>query len=153
MKPLKYYVLINLKKFQEQYNRMSKYYSEKYGDSDLCCQVQPISNDTAMCRVCKRIDTSSYFSCDTCDSLIAHEEQFIHSLVVNEGKFIKEQFSVRHFRRDKVTGSYLAHDTVSDISNHYDRNETETEESMNIDRDDDGLDNDSSDDDDDGIEI
>ena len=95
--------LHSFKKIQEQYNRMSKYCGEKIGESDLCCQVQPISNETAIRRVCKGNDTSSYFVCDTCESSIAHKEQCVHSLVTNNRKFIKEKFSVRHFRRDKVT--------------------------------------------------
>ena len=66
--------LNSFQKFQEQYNQMSKYCVEKCGDSDLHCQVQPISNETVIHSVCKRDNTSSYFICDTCENSIAHEE-------------------------------------------------------------------------------
>ena len=114
---------------------MSKYYSEKCGTSDLCCQVQPISNETAIRRVCKRLDTSSYFVCDTCESSISHEEQCVHSLVAKDGKFIKEQFSIRHFRRDKVSCCYLAQDTITEDCNKYNDNDTEIEKSIIQDKD------------------
>ena len=40
-------------------------------------------------------------------------------MVANKGKFVKDQFSRRHFRRDKVTGSYLnSFSTSSDLANH-----------------------------------
>ena len=110
-------------------------------------QVQPISNETAIRRVCKKLDTSSYFLCDTWESSIAHEEQCVHSLVANNGKFIKEQFSIRHFRRDKVSCSYLEQDIIDEDSNNYNKNSTENQETTIQDKDDneDVVDCDSSD--------
>jgi len=54
-----------------------------------------------------RFEITGYYVCDSCESSVAHEEQYVHSLVANDGKFVKNQFALRHFRRDKVTGSYF----------------------------------------------
>jgi len=80
---------------------MSKYSVQNSDDSDLSCIVQSISNETAEPRLCIRTHSSSYYSCQTCESSIAHEEQCVHSLVANKGKHIKNQFALRHFRREK----------------------------------------------------
>ena len=46
-----------------------------------------------------------HFSCKTCESCVAYEDQCEYSLVANNEEFIISQFDKRHVRRDVCEGS------------------------------------------------
>ena len=54
-------------------------------------------------------DGAAYFLCNTCEALIAYEEQCENSLIANDHTFVKSQFHIWHMRREKQQGSYPDH--------------------------------------------
>ncbi len=70
--------------------------------------IRSLTHPSAPCRECYRDNISDFFTCLSCESTIAREEQCVHSLSANDFVFIPEQFASRHFRRKFVSGSYIS---------------------------------------------
>ena len=81
----------------------AKYYSKQMM-SQTNVTVRSLKHPTAPARECFRTDVNEYFTCLSCESSIAWEEQCAHSIMANDNVFIPEQFAVHHFRRKFVSG-------------------------------------------------
>ena len=67
---------------------------------------------------------------------IAHEEQCVHSIVANDMLYIKEQFDLRHFRRDYVSPDYRKkHEKVQENLLHSYINKNTSGETFDLDED------------------
>ena len=76
----------------------------------LNATIRSLAHPSAPCRQCYCDSINDYFTCLTCESSIAREEQCVHSLNTNDFVFISEQFATHHFRRKLVSGSYISLD-------------------------------------------
>ena len=77
-----------------------------------CVCIQSLKHPDAPARLCHRKSPNYPFTCKTCEVTIAYEEQCVHSIVANEMLSIKEQFDLRHFRRNKVSLEYKKKDNI-----------------------------------------
>ena len=98
--------------------RVENYEMESISDLKVC--VSSRLHPSAPKRMCMRNNTNSPFSCSGCEIFHSHEMQCIHSVIANNGAFVKEQFAIRHMWRERVMGSYIkmdgASNTVDEIS-------------------------------------
>ena len=100
--------LNSFKQFQERMER-AKLYSKQM-TTQTNATIRSLTHPSAPCRQCYRNNINEYFTCLTCESSIAREEQCVHSLNANDFVFIPEQFASYHFRRKLVSGSYISMD-------------------------------------------
>ena len=110
--------LLCLNSFKQFKDRMekAKLYSKQM-TTPLNATIRSLAHPSAPCRQCYRDNINDYFTCLTCESSIAREEQCVHSLNANDFVFIPEQFATHHFRRKLVSGSYISMDP-NDEENH-----------------------------------
>ena len=88
--------------------------------------IRSLKHPSAPPRDCFRKDVNGYFTCNTCASSIACEEQCVHSIVANEKVFVPDQFARHHFRRQFVSGSYISMDPME--NQQYDDIDSDTEQ-------------------------
>ena len=50
---------------------------------------------------------------------IAYEEQCVHSIVANDMLYIKEQFDLRHYRREHILSEYKKQDKMTEKEIHH----------------------------------
>ena len=102
--------LNSFKQFKDRMER-AKLYSKQM-TTTTNATIRSLTHPSAPCRECYRDSINDYFTCLTCESSIAREEQCVHSLNANNFVFITEHFSNHHFRRKFVSGSYISMDPV-----------------------------------------
>ena len=115
-----------LRSFRDFKERMenASYYSKQI-TSQTCVTIRSLKHPSAPPRDCFRKDVNGYFTCNTCSSSIAREEQCVHSIVANEKVFVPDQFARHHFRRQFVSGSYISMDPTE--NQQYDDVDSDTE--------------------------
>ena len=122
--------LTSFKQFQDRIKK-AKLYSKQMTtqtNATICSLMHP----TEPCRQRYQDNINEYFTCQTCESSIAREEQCVHSLTANDFVFIPEQFATYHFRRKLVSGSYVSmnpNESGSNVNNDDANSEDETVDS------------------------
>ena len=123
--------LTSFKQFQERMEK-AKLYSKQM-TTQMNATIRSLSHPSAPCRQCYRNNINDFFTCLTCESSIAREEQCVHSIIANDFVFIPSQFATHHFCRKFVSGSFISMDP-----NEYDiKNNNDNKSEDDIDTDDD----------------
>ena len=71
-----------------------------------CVCIKSLRHPDAPARLCHRKSLNHPFTCKACEVTIAYDEQCAHSIVANDMKYVKDQFDLRHFRRDCISSEY-----------------------------------------------
>ena len=108
----------------------------KQVQSTKCVCIKSLKHPDVPARLCHLKSTNHPFTCKTCEVTIAHEEQCVHSIVANDMLYIKEQFDLRHFRRDYVSSDYRKkYKKVQENLLHSNINKNISGETFNLDED------------------
>ena len=118
--------LNSFKQFKDRTEK-AKLYSKQM-TTPLNATIRSLAHPSAPCRQCYCDSINDYFTCLTCESSIAREEQCVHSLNVNDFVFIPEQFATHHFMRKLVSGSYISMDPNDNKSNEESVNELDSDD-------------------------
>ena len=94
-------------KCKKRVSRFSEYELIAISENHVRVKIKKYVN--AIPGYCYRKNDDMCFTCKTCESSIAYEEQCENSLVANNEEFIISQFDKRHMRRDECEGSYPKH--------------------------------------------
>lgn len=74
--------------------------------STNCVSIKSLRHPDAPPRLCYRTSMNHPFTCKTCEVTVAYEEQCVHSIVANDMMYVKEQFDLRHYKRDHIASEY-----------------------------------------------
>ena len=96
--------LNTFKRFSIRYNEAKNYVKKMQSTNCVC--IQSLRHPDAPPRLCYRKSVNHPFTCKTCEVTIAYEEQCVHSIVANDMMYIKEQFDLRHYKREYIDSEY-----------------------------------------------